>query len=169
MISIRASFLLIAAACAGLIAAALYMQHMMGLVPCYLCIVQRGFVISTGVIAALAWIHNPAGTGVRVYGGLTALSAFAGAGFAIRQLWLQSLPKDQVPACGPPAEYLFESFSMAEWLPMLLKGDGSCAEVQWTFLGLAIPGWTLIAFSVFGLLALAQMFRRLPKDRPSRH
>ena len=163
MITIRNAFLLIALACAGLIAGALYMEHVMGLTPCYLCIVQRGFVIATGVVAALAWAHNPAPTGIRIYAVLTALAAFTGAGFSIRQLWLQSLPEDQVPACGPPADYLFESFGIAEWLPMLLKGDGNCAEVQWTFLGLSIPGWLLPAFVVLGVFALWQAFRAGPR------
>lgn len=160
MIASRHCFLAIALVCAGLIATALYMQYVLGLNPCYLCIVQRGFVIATGVIAALAFVHNPGRTGRRIYGILAAVSAFAGSGFSLRQLWLQSLPKDQVPACGPPADYLFDSFTVSEWLPILLKGDGNCAEVQWTFLGLSIAGWTLVAFVALGLFALAQAFRK---------
>ena len=160
MISPRHCFLLIVLGCAALIGTALFMQHVMGLEPCYLCIVQRGFVIGTGVTAALAFFHNPGVTGRRVYAVLTAVCAFTGAGFSIRQLWLQSLPEEQVPACGPPADYLFDSFSMSEWLPILLKGDGNCAEVQWTFLGLSIPGWMLVCFVVLGLFALYQAFRK---------
>jgi protein dithiol:quinone oxidoreductase len=160
MISIRMSFLAIALACAGLMCTALYMQEVMGLNPCYLCIVQRVFVVSTGVIALLAFFHNPGQLGIRVYSVTTAISAFAGSGFSIRQLWLQSLPADQVPACGPPADYLMDSFLISEWLPMLLKGDGNCAEVQWTFLGLSIPGWLLPLFIAIGLFALWQSFRR---------
>ena len=160
MIASRHCFLLIALACAGLIATALYMEHVVGLVPCYLCIVQRAFVILTGVIALLAFVHNPAALGMRVYGSLAALSAVTGSGFSIRQLWLQSLPEDQVPACGPSADYLMGSFSPAEWLPMLLRGDGNCAKVDWTFLGLSIAGWMLIMFIGLGLFALWQVFRR---------
>ena len=160
MISTRHCFLIIALACAALIAGALYMQHVMGLNPCYLCIVQRGFVIATGVLALLAFLQKPGLVGTRIYGVLAALTAFAGGGFAIRQLWLQGLPEEQVPACGPPADYLFDSFSMAEWLPILLKGDGNCAEVQWTFLGLSIPAWTLACFAVLGVFSLVQALRR---------
>lgn len=160
MISARNSFLLIALACALLIGTALYMQHVMGLNPCYLCIVQRVFVITTGLIAILAFIQNPGIAGTRVYAILVALAAFTGGAFSIRQLWLQSLPEEQVPACGPPADYLFDSFSVSEWLPILLKGDGNCAEVQWTFLGLSIPGWMLICFTLLGLFSLAQAFRK---------
>jgi len=158
-ISIRLSFLLIALGCLALMGVALFMQHLMGLNPCYLCIVQRGFVMGTGGLALLAFIHNPAALGRKIYGGLTAIVAFSGSGFSIRQLWLQSLPEDQVPACGPPADYLMDSFSISEWLPLLMKGDGNCAEVQWTLLGLSIPGWMLLAFLCLGLFALWQCFR----------
>ncbi len=169
MISIRTSFLLIAGACGALIATALFMQYVMGLEPCYLCIVQRVFVIVTGVIALLAFLHNPGKTGVRVYALLTALAAFAGSGFSIRQLWLQSLPEDLVPACGPPADYLFDSFSFAEWLPLLLKGDGNCAKVDWTFLGLSIAGWMLVCFVALGLFSLFQLYRARLMDSSNRH
>jgi len=160
MISIRQSFLLIALVCAGLIIIALYMQYIMGLEPCYLCIVQRVFVIATGAVALLAFLHNPSRTGTRIYGILATLTALAGSGFSIRQLWLQSLPEDQVPACGPPADYLMDSFSFSEWLPMLLKGDGNCAKVDWTFLSLSIAGWMLIMFMCLAVFAFWQTLRR---------
>jgi len=159
MISVRHCFLLIALACAGLITTALYMEHAMGLVPCYLCIVQRAFVILTGTVALIAYLHNPGRVGSRIYGSLAAISAFTGSGFSIRQLWLQSLPEDQVPACGPSADYLMETFAVGDWLPLLLRGDGNCAKVDWTFLGLSIAGWMLIMFVGLGLFALWQVFR----------
>ncbi|KJS04956.1 MAG: disulfide bond formation protein DsbB [Gammaproteobacteria bacterium BRH_c0] len=155
----RHIFALISLGCALLMAIALFMQYVMHLTPCYLCIVQRVFVIATGVIALIAFLHNPHTTGIRVYGGLVALAAAGGSGFSIRQLWLQSLPEDQVPACGPPADYLFDSFSFAEVLPLLLKGDGNCAKVDWSFLGLSIAGWLLVCFAAMILLALWQVVR----------
>ena len=156
----RALNLLIFIATATLIAVALFMQHKMGLEPCYLCIVQRVFVILTGLIALLAYLHNPGPAGRRIYAGLTSLSALAGAGFSIRQLWLQSLPEDLVPACGPPADYLFEAFPLVEVLPMLMRGDGNCAQVQWTLLGVSIPGYTLMAFTGLAVLGLWQLLRK---------
>lgn len=159
MLAGRQTNLLIFIICNGLIAIALYMEHVMGLTPCYLCITQRAFVIITGMFALLALIHNH---GLRVYGFFIALSALAGSFFSGKQLWLQSLPEDQVPACGPPAEYLFDAFSFSEALGMLFRGDGNCAEVQWSFLGLSIPGWTLLCFLFLTLLGISQMF---PKKR----
>ncbi len=167
MPSQRLTFFLIAASCAGLLAVALYMQEVMELNPCYLCIVQRVFVIVTGVLALLAGLHNPGVVGRRIYSGLGALTALGGAGFAIRQLWLQSLPADQVPACGPPAEYLFDALPLADALGMLLRGDGNCAEVQWTLFGISIPGWTLMAFVALSAIYLWQLGRaaRQPGQR----
>ena len=144
---------------AALIGVALFMQHVMGLEPCYLCIVQRVFIILTGFIALLAYLHNPARAGRRIYGGATALIALSGGAFSIRQLWLQSLPEDKVPACGPPAEYLFDAFPLMEALPILLRGDGNCAQVQWTLFNVSIPGYTLMAFSGLALLGLWQLAR----------
>jgi len=152
--------LLIFLATLTLIGVALFMQHAMGLEPCYLCIVQRAFFILTGLIALLAFIHNPGKKGIRLYGTTTVLSAMAGGAFSIRQLWLQSLPEDLVPACGPPADYLFDALPLMEVLPMLLRGDGNCAEIQWTLLGISIPGYTLMAFSGLAVISLWQVFRK---------
>ena len=158
--SIRTLNLCLFLVATSMILVALYMQHQMDLNPCYLCIVQRVFVILTGLIALLAFAHNPASKGQKRYAAATSLSALAGAGFSIRQLWLQGLPEEKVPACGPPADYLFDALPIAEALPMLLSGDGNCAEVQWTFLSLSIPAWTLVAFVAMALLGSYQLLRK---------
>lgn len=153
--------LLMAAACAGLIAIAIfYFQNYLGLEPCYLCITQRVFVIAVGVICLVAALHNPAATGRKVYAALAALAAFIGSFFSIKQLWLQNLPEDKVPACGPPVDYLFDAFSASEAISMLLRGDGNCAEVQWQLLGLSMPGWVLVSFIGFAGVAVFQLLRR---------
>lgn len=145
------------ALCAALLATALYFQHVMGLEPCPLCIFQRVFVIALGAVMLLAAIHNPARTGRRVYGALVLLFAGLGVVVAGRHVWLQSLPPEQVPACGPGLDYMLENFPLTQALALVFKGSGECAEVQWTFLGLSIPGWTLLVFAglfLFGLLLL---------------
>jgi disulfide bond formation protein DsbB len=153
--------LLMAAACAGLIAIAIfYFQNHLGLEPCYLCITQRVFVIAIGVIFLVAGLHNPLPKGQKIYSSLVAATAAIGGYFSIKQLWLQSLPEDKVPACGPPADYLFDAFSVSEAISMLLRGDGNCAEVQWQLLGLSMPGWVLVAFIGFAAVAIFQLRRR---------
>ncbi len=159
--SYRITNLAVALGCAGLIAIAVfYFQDYLGLEPCYLCITQRVFIVAVGVIFAVAALHNPAQQGQRVYAGLSVITALAGSFFSVKQLWLQSLPEDKVPACGPPVDYLFEAFSASDAISMLLRGDGNCAEVQWQLLGLSMPGWVLVAFILLAAIGLMQFFRK---------
>jgi disulfide bond formation protein DsbB len=150
--------------CVFLMAVALYMEHAMHLEPCPLCIFQRVAVIAAGAIAILAAIHNPAQTGIKVYGGLVALSSLIGGALSTRQLYLQSLPEDQVPACGPGLDYLMDVFSMVEVVQMVFQGDGSCAEVVWTdpVLGMSIPAWTLVGFVGLIAIGIFQVLRPQP-------
>lgn len=157
--SVRKTNFLIFIACTLMILAAAYMEHVMKMIPCSLCITQRGFVILTGLLALAAAVHNPALTGRRAYATLGILSAILGACFAGRQLWLQSLPADQVPACGPGLSYMFEVFPFMDALKLLLQGDGNCAHVD-KILGLSLAAWTFLAF--LGLMAvnLYQLVRK---------
>lgn len=150
--SSRIVYLIVFLGCVFLMSVALYMEHAMGLEPCPLCVLQRVMVIATALVALIAAIHNPGITGVKTYGALSVVTAAGGAGLSIRQLYLQSLPEDQVPACGPGLDYLLDVFPLTEVLTMIISGDGTCAEVVWEFLGLSIPGWTLVGF--IGLIAI---------------
>lgn len=156
----RLTFLIIFLGCTGLILTGLYMQYVMDLYPCPLCITQRVFIVAVGLTALLAFLVNPERGGRRVFGGVGILFALAGGSFSIRQLWLQSLPEDQVPACGPGVAYLLDNFPLMDALSVLLRGDGNCAEVVWTFLGISIPGWTLVAFVGLAGFNLWQALRR---------
>lgn len=157
----RALFLLVFGACALLLAIAYYMEYVMGLEPCPLCMMQRVAVAAVGVLGLIAGLHDPRGLlGRRIYAGLIALFALFGAGLAGRQLWLQSLPADQVPACGPSVDYLLEAFPLLDVIMIALQGTGDCAKVSWTFLGLSIPGWTLIAFVSFFSVMLYLLVQR---------
>jgi disulfide bond formation protein DsbB len=151
-----------ALACAGLMAFALYAQYGLGLEPCPLCILQRVAVTALGVVFAVAALHGPTGPVRFIYGLLALLAAAAGAGVAGRQVWLQNLPKDQVPACGPGLDFMLDTFGLGEVLQMVLSGSGECAEVAWRFLGLSMPGWVLVCCVALGLFALWVNFRRVP-------
>ena len=146
------------ALCVVLMATALWLQHVEGLEPCPLCVLQRGAVIALGVLMVAGAIHDPAAVGRRVYGVMITIAAIAGAAVAGRHVWLQSLPPGQAPECGPGLEYMLGAFPLTEVIEMVLRGSGECAEVQWTFLSLSIPEWTLlmfIAFAIFGLWLIA--------------
>ena len=156
----RALYLLGFAACAMLIGTALYFQYIVELEPCPLCIFQRICVIAMGAAFLVAALHNPTSWGRRIYALVLLVVAAIGAGIAARHVWLQNLPPDQVPECGPDLEFMMNRFPFWDVLGKVLKGSGECAEVLWTFLGLSIPGWTLIMFSVFLLFSLSLLFRK---------
>ncbi|GAB2189843.1 disulfide bond formation protein B [Sessilibacter sp. MAH2] len=157
---IRLTNFIIFLGCVGLMLVGLYMQYFMGLVPCALCITQRVFIIATGLWALIAVaVHHPVWAR-RTLAVLGILSSIAGGFFSSRQLWLQSLPEGQAPACGPSLNYLLDAFPLQEALTLLLRGDGNCAEISWTFLGISIPGWTLVAFIGLVLFNLWQLLRR---------
>lgn len=142
----RRAFLLGALVCAGLMGYALYAQYGLGLEPCPLCVFQRVAVIACGVTFLLGAIHNPGRVGAAVYALLVVLFAGAGAAVAGRHVWLQTLPPDQVPACGPGLAYLVETLPFTEMLATVFRGDGNCATIDWRFLDLSMPAWTLVFF-----------------------
>lgn len=147
-------------ACLGLLAYALYADHVLGLEPCPLCIVQRVFFILIGAVFLVAAMHRAGRFARGLYGVLGFLFACAGAITAGRHVYLQSLPPDQVPECGPGLAYMLEAFPIRKVVEMVFTGSGECAKVDWTFLGLSMPAWTLIWFGLLGLLALRAGFAR---------
>ena len=164
-LSPRLVFLGLAAlAAVSMIFAVVILSGYMELEACPLCLTQRAFVVGWGVIALLAALHNPDAIGNRVYGALCALMAIGGGAVAARHVWLQHLPEDQVPACGPSLEYMLETLPFTETLSLVLMGDGNCAETMWTFMGLSIPEQTLILFIVASLICLWQTFRTYPQE-----
>ena len=147
-LTIRKWFVLVFLGCAGLLAYALWVQENDLLSPCPLCILQRIVFMVIGMIALIATIHNPARTWRLIYTLLISLAALTGIGIAGRHVWLQHLPADKVPDCGPGLEYMLDVFPLAETVKMIFTGSGSCAEVSWLFLGLSMPEWTLTCYSI---------------------
>lgn len=153
----KQTHLLTIVAVIGLMSYALYTQYYQYLEPCPLCMSQRLFYILIGVFSFIALFHNG---GQKIYAGLTALSALGGAAIAGRQVWLQHLPPEQVPACGPGLEYMLETFPLSQALMTMIRGDGNCAEVVWTFLGFSMGEWSLLCFVGFTGVAIWQMIRK---------
>jgi disulfide bond formation protein DsbB len=117
---------------------------------------QRLGIIAVGLLFLLAALHHPERLGARVYAVAIALAAIAGGAVAARHVWLQHLPPDQVPECGPGLEYMLEAFPLADALKMVLTGSGECAEVDWTFLGLSMPAWVLIWFVILAAVGVTR-------------
>ena len=159
-LTIRTTFLLIFLGCTGLNLTALYFQYGMDMHPCPLCITQRVFVFAVSLCALAAAVHNPAKLGRCIYSGLAILAAGVGGSVSLRHVWLQNLPEDQVPACGPGLSYMFENFPLQDAVNLLLQGDGNCADVSWEMLGLSMPAWVAVAFAAMIIVNLWQMWRR---------
>ncbi len=160
MLASRSLFLLGFLFCALMLGIAAYFQFVEHLEPCPLCILQRVFTLFVGLIMLLAVIHNPKTVGIKVYAVLAGLVALVGMGISARHVWLQNLPEDQVPSCGPGLNFMLENFPLADAINMVMRGSGECAEVVWSFMGLSIPAWTLVAFTALAALSFGQIFRK---------
>ena len=147
----------ISAACIAMLAFGLYLQHVVGLEPCPMCIVQRYALIAVAVFTGLASAR--AGTGWRVSWSVLAL-AFAGFGAftAARQSWLQWFPPE-FATCGRDFYGMIESYSLSRAIPMIFRGSGDCTAVDWTFLGGSIANWSFVCFVLIGVVLLALLAR----------
>lgn len=143
----RTGYFLAFGVCAALMAYALYLQYVLDLEPCPLCMFQRVALIAMGAVFLFAALQGPARTGAWVYSALLFILGGAGIGLALRHLWIQSLPADQVPACGMGIGYMFETLPFFDVVTRTLKGSGECAKVD-LVLGLSIPAWTLMLFVI---------------------
>ena len=154
----RIWFLLGFAGCMGLLGMGAYFQMVDGLEPCPLCISQRLAILLTGLVFLIAGLHNPGQKGVTRYAVLGAVTALLGASISTRHIWIQHLPPDAVPECGPGLEYMFQNFPLFDTLKLMLSGTGDCAKVDWTLLGFSMPAWTLVAFLLLATLSLLQIW-----------
>jgi disulfide bond formation protein DsbB len=164
--SFRTQFLAGFLACVGLVGYAIHVQFHDGLEPCPLCIYQRIAFAALGLVFLLGALHGPKGSGGRMgYGVLAALASIAGIGVAARHVWIQSLPADAAPSCGPPLSYLNETLGLVGALKKVLTGSGNCGDIDWTFLGLSMPAWSLVCFVLLAMWGLWASLRK----RKSRH
>jgi disulfide bond formation protein DsbB len=154
-LSFRAGSALGFSACVSGILFALYLQYFRKLEPCPMCIFQRVAMIAAGLAFLAGALHGPRAGGRWVYGGLAALASVVGAAIAGRHVWLQHLPPDQVPACGPTLDYLLDMMPGNEVVMTVLRGDGNCAIINARWLGISLPAWSLVAFVVLAVYALA--------------
>ncbi|MBS0450400.1 MAG: disulfide bond formation protein B [Proteobacteria bacterium] len=154
----RRAFGLIGLACVGMLAFGLYLQHVVGLEPCPMCVVQRYALVGVAVFAGLA--SAVSGRSARsVFGVLGLVASVGGAYTAARQSWLQWYPPEFV-SCGRDIYGMIESFPLQRAIPMIFRGSGDCSKIDWTFLGLSIANWSFIAFTVLGLLVLGLLLTR---------
>ena len=150
-----------------MLAFGMYLQHVVGLEPCPMCIVQRYVMVLMGLVALLGAVLSGRTASLTV-GSVLVLLAGGGAYVAARQTWLQWYPPEVV-SCGRDFYGMIETFPLQRAIPMIFKGGGDCSKVDWTFLGGSIANWSFVAFVGLGLLALATWLkvlrsRAVPED-----
>ncbi|HXO65759.1 MAG TPA: disulfide bond formation protein B [Steroidobacteraceae bacterium] len=145
--------------CAALLAYALYAQYRLGLDPCPLCIFQRIGVMLVGLAFLVAALHHPYGAGRYLYGTAIGVFALATVAVAARQLYIQHLPPGSIPSCGAPLAIMLKFMPLTELIRKVLTGSGECGEVNWRFLGLAMPAWVLIWALLLGGAGVLGNFR----------
>ena len=159
---------LIAAVCIGLLAFGLYLQHVVGLEPCPMCIVQRYAMVLVALAAgAAAFLRGR--TGWIAGGALVALFSGFGAFVAARQSWLQWFPPE-IASCGRDFYGMIETFPLKRAIPMIFRGTGDCTQIDWTFLGLSIANWSFLWFCAIAIAAIvlvARQWRRAPDRQHS--
>ncbi|MDO4449514.1 MAG: disulfide bond formation protein B [Moraxella sp.] len=155
---------LFALSVAATLVAIFYFQRHLGLEPCPLCIFQRIGVWVMGVFAFIGMLINPKKLWVKLtlWGGMT-LGVLWGLAIAGRHVWLQHLPADEVPACGPGLNYWVDTLPVLQVFQEVLKGSGECAVIDWQFLGFSIPEYTLAMFVVFLAMLLFGLFKMIKK------
>jgi disulfide bond formation protein DsbB len=138
----------------GLMGFGFYLQYVKHQDPCPLCMVQRVIFIAIMLLFLIAATHGPKRLGARLYAAFIVLLSLSGVGVAARHIWIQHLPPDQVPACGPGLDYMLETMPMANVLKELMHGSGECAAKGWTLFTLGIPEWSLLCYIALGVWAL---------------
>ena len=153
----RRAFGLICLACVLMLAFGLYLQHVVGLEPCPMCIVQRYALVLVALFTGLAGVFR--NVGLRVVGGVLALlAALGGAYTAASQSWLQWYPPEVV-SCGRDLYGMIETFPLKRALPMIFRGGGDCSKVDWSLFGLTLANWSFIAFVVLSLMLITLLIR----------
>ena len=151
-LSSRTVMALIAASCVALLAFGMYLQHVVGLDPCPMCIVQRYAMIIVAVFAIIAAVTDKNGI-QKTAAALLVVTALGGAFVAARQSWLQWYPPE-VASCGRDIYGMIETFSLQRVIPMIFRGSGDCTKIDWTFLGGSIANWSFLCFCVMALVAI---------------
>jgi disulfide bond formation protein DsbB len=153
---------LICAACIAMLAFGMYLQHVVGLEPCPMCIVQRYALIAVAVFTGLGALRSGRGWWM-AWGVLALLFSGFGAFVAARQSWLQWYPPE-FATCGRDFYGMIENFPISRAVPMIFRGSGDCAAIDWTFLGGSIANWSFVCFALMALVLLVVLVRA-PRSR----
>jgi disulfide bond formation protein DsbB len=158
--SYRSVYLYLFIICSALLVTAAYLQYHQGLEPCPLCILQRLAILILGLLFMVNSLYIPSTRGQKIFGSIQFIVALMGASVAARHVYLQHLPANLVPACGPKLSLILKHLPLTEAVKTIFEGTGECAAVNWSFLGFSMPQWTLAFFMVFAIVIIWQALRK---------
>ncbi len=154
---------LVSVVCIAMLAFGAYLQHVVGLEPCPMCIVQRYALLLVALVAGITAVFRQRGAYIGGSFLILLLSGF-GAFVAARQSWLQWNPPE-VASCGRDFYGMIETFPLRRAIPMIFKGSGDCSKVDWTFLGGSIANWSFLVFIGLAVIAILLMARQFQPRR----
>lgn len=146
MITTRLFFTIHFLACLLILSVTYYLEYVLKLDPCPLCILERILLMFTVIVSGLAILHNPRRLGQKLYSLFNSGFLLLGLGLTLRHLYLQSLTQDKIPECIPGFDYLIKNFPLSEVIRLSLKGSGECAQIGLRFMGLSLAQWSFMAF-----------------------
>ncbi len=160
-LNFRTWMALIAGACVAMLAFGVYLQQVVGLEPCPMCIVQRYAMVIVALLAMIA--AATAKKSIQMTGAtLLVVTALGGAFVAARQSWLQWYPPE-VASCGRDIYGMIETFPLQRVIPMIFRGSGDCTKIDWTFLGGSIANWSFVCFCGMALVAIYLLLKPATK------
>ncbi|MFJ3482502.1 disulfide bond formation protein B [Pseudomonas sp. NPDC090202] len=162
----RSLFFLASFACVLIMGVVVYLERVIGVMPCPLCYVQRALLFSFSIVCLLATVHSPGRAGWRVYSGVLLLVASMGAAAAARQVWLQASPPENMESCLDSLQHLIDTESWLNVMTSILAGSAGCNEITWSLFGISLPEWSLLAFAGASLFALYYLCIEFRLPRP---
>jgi len=137
-----------------------YFQLQQGLDPCPLCMFQRACLVGVASVSLIGLLLRPKKLGSKLLAFAITMFSLLGLGIAGRQVWLQYLPADKVPECGPGLEFMMDAFPVMEMLKSVFQGSGECAEVKWTFLSFSMAEWMVAIFIIMSVISIRLLFAK---------
>ena len=163
----RTVFFLVFIACAAIISAVVYLQRLLGLSPCVLCLWQRVAFMVSGLAALIAVLHAPGRSGYRAYSSFILLVTLTGAFIAGGQVWLQTATVDETIEMIAWFERVLDALSAHSLIDRLRSDAAFCVEISWSLFGITLPEWSLLASIGLALILLYALLRA-PANAESR-
>ena len=142
-----------------ILALALYLEFFHGLIPCPLCLLQRGAFYLLSIFFILGFIFHKRKYFLILINSLCVITTLLGITVAGRQIWLQSFSTSQGEECSASIHYLLQVLPLQEVAKKIFAGSADCNKIDWTFLSLSMAQWSMLAFVFFFCMSITLFFK----------